>query len=904
MSTNGDHGLLPSPGLQSSWPSDIIHARQDTDVGHPGSHYALARSLFAGYQHTSNLAYLMECIDIFRLLRNRASLDELEQMTLDLGDCLFAEHRRTGHIKPIEEMIAIHRHASTLGLSQRLNDLDCQHAKALLMRGEFTGDMTDVVRAKKMVDALEPNPKDPADDNYLVVLALYHRTISKTTSQGDLKTLRPLRDSMVERLVFRGASSARSDMLASCLTLCNVIYAVDGSLVEALGVVNIAKSALEQPITPSADLFDVLCSLSLLHITLGRRCSDINYMNAAKQWIDQALCLVQDSSINRGEAHHALGRWLLLSQYYFRIGHHSMFDDAANHFRQALDCCPRLHVNRHRYMSVFLVSVQLRVEHTGSMRALNEAIELFDAHRDLAATNPPLAVNASGVLLQRVMAGRLRTDSKQQLLERAVSVLQSALMNATDDSPYRITVFRALSNAYTQQSSLGLAVDISTHILAARSGVAMLVEDPEEQALCKVELARVLLHVAQSTSDLEALHESIVLLDDIAENSTSSLSGNEFNRADLTSLQAHSYLVRYKLLGAESDLVTANHLFDSSFSGVAYRIPRRLRRSLEWANAARFIDDRTLEMRAYHQAIDTLPQLTYLGTDIGTQIEAVQLVEGLASRAAALALNLNDPRGAIELLEQTRGVVWSQSLHVRARPEAIPPQYVEVFEQITGSLKAAEGPAERRRKAAELADLISQIRLVDGYKRFLLPRLYSELAACATFGAVIVAVPSDSFTDVVAIRDPSSAPIHLRLPALKLSRLQGLTAKLKSTSDRAVNSSLQEHRKMKMVGGPNAQQTLVNEYMSVLEELWTGLVHPVIAHLKIQVGLSTSVFSSELTCTLTFSRRVWMGMRLGHASGGVLQAPLQSYPCTLLASTEETVRIISQITWSHRIRPP
>jgi hypothetical protein len=187
-------------------------------------------------------------------------------------------------------------------------------------------------------------------------------------------------------------------------------------------------------------------------------------------------------------------------------------------------------------------------------------------------------------------------------------------------------------------------------------------------------------------------------------------------------------------------------------------------------------------------------------------------------------------------------VVWSQILHLRASSVPVPTQYKDQFDQAIHGLSKADGSAgdvaEHWKHATEFETIVSKIRQVDGYERFLLPQLYPSLRTCASCGIVVLIIPSDTATDVIVITSLDPTPRHLQVPALNLSRLQGLTAGLKRMSNRSRDLSDDEQRKIKIVGV--AEQAPKKEfgegYGELLGELWTELVHPIINSLDIEVS--------------------------------------------------------------------
>jgi hypothetical protein len=69
---------------------------------------------------------------------------------------------------------------------------------------------------------------------------------------------------------------------------------------------------------------------------------------------------------------------------------------------------------------------------------------------------------------------------------------------------------------------------------------------------------------------------------------------------------------------------------------------------------------------AYRRGIELLPLLAWRGVDLGEREALLAEETGLASRAAELALEAGRVEDAVEVLEQGRGVLWSQVFDMRS----------------------------------------------------------------------------------------------------------------------------------------------------------------------------------------------------------------------------------------------
>jgi tetratricopeptide (TPR) repeat protein len=653
---------------------------------------------------------------------------------------------------------------------------------------------------------------------------------------------------------------------------------------------------------PTPRTFAVAYSLHQVLFMYGRAYKDMHCVARTKMLHEYMLHISRGHALDHSQACFALGTRL---QYTFSWAtsrkDNDLLEEAVVQYRKAMALCPHNHIYLRQYVMGIISALVTRFWQNGRCSALDEAISLSEEYHNEAVRYPLLAVNISEALSLRAKAGRLHRTSQQALFQRAANLLQSALEMTPDTNAYHPALLRQLNEVYLLQSNLGFAVDDDEHFAIAQSSVQIGAKH-YDVTYEELNLARLLLGAAQKRRDVHKLQQSMVLIEHIRHRPPPNLwTMDPGADSDILCLHASCYMVRFELLGVEKDLQTAEEMFEYSCQDLSKDILRRLEISLTWADAARCAKRPESEMRACRQIIDLIPQLVNLGEDVRTRFEALQPTRGLACRAATLAITTNDILGAIELLEQSRSVLWSQLLQLQTSIASPPPQYAAEFTELTESLKNDLEPARRRRQAAKLEDTINQIRQVEGYERFLQAQLYSKLKECASRGVVVVIIPSDNFTDVVAIRDLLSAPWHLRLHVLKLPRLQEMADGLKKWGDRSRGLVIEDERGIKKVevGGFNASRADVG-YLDVFREMWTELVFPVIVGLNIEVSFACFLRMDGLTDTETSSALSTLAP--GIASGGAQLELSRSCRCTRPASITAFIRTASRTTWSARTR--
>jgi hypothetical protein len=818
------------------WSAQIVKTRVVARPGHVASLHVLACTLLTAYRCGLGPECLSESLCLLRDLHGRGL--GLARWTLDFGEALFAEHERTGAIEPIQEMVRVQEEApvaGTLGL-----DIRCQLAKALIARGSFTGEDTDLSRAKCILDAIGPLLGAGSSPHFAIVSAMHYVALNRAYKECSLEDMRSLADALREHLqcTDHGKQKYQMDLQAAYFAILAIICILADGLKESKHCVQIADAAL---LSLHHNSFAVTIALSEFCMWFERfSVGERRYVHHCRRLVERLFHAAKGNRVHTSEAHDTLGRWMNLSQKGGWVWGNftSSLEIAATHFRAALASCSPTHIHQHRYLVGLSSSLTGLFHSNGTRSALNESIALFESYTNVAKQVPPFAINVSGAMILRAKSGRLRLDLKLALAQRAIQVFQDAILGTPPTSPYYGWLLRYLSDTYMLRSSWGYSMMEAEHLAVARRAVAAAVGGPAALSAIELGLAQSLINNARQTHDAALLHEAVALLDSLSKRPL--VGGTDNIGAEIHWVRATAYVIRYGLLGISEDLQTAEAIFQPLCSGWGnFPNTHRLPLVQAWAEAAHYAKQDATEMRAYELMVGLLSQLACLGEEVATRVEALQLAEGLACRAAAIFLTCGDVHGAIQLLEQSRGVVWSQTLRLRIPLSSVPPDYADDFARIVGALKQtsndnSDAATKRRNRASELDSLLERIRQVEGYERFLLPRLYTELATCTLRGIVVLVIPSDAGTDVVIMRSAEVTPTHLRLPSIQPHRLQGWTADLKRSCDQSRDAVSGERMGIKLsvssVCPPRNEA-----YMKSLRELWLEIVQPVLVSLGIEV---------------------------------------------------------------------
>ncbi|KAH0828771.1 hypothetical protein J3R83DRAFT_3209 [Lanmaoa asiatica] len=251
-----------------------------------------------------------------------------------------------------------------------------------------------------------------------------------------------------------------------------------------------------------------------------------------------------------------------------------------------------------------------------------------------------------------------------------------------------------------------------------------------------------------------------------------------------------------------------------------------------WIRAAEDFQHPTI-LLAYHTslhllthhlaALPSLPQhLTFLKS----------LTSSLAVDAFSACLRNHSPADAVELLEQGRGVFWSQLTRLRSPLDdviASGPAGKELaaeFTRLTVLIRnALDSPGARQHDLVcnlnvKLEKVVTRIRGLPHLSRFLLPSLFSDLQQAARDGPVIIVSASKYGCDALVVLVDQD-PVHIPL-SIRRKRVRELSSKLDNLTVHATSVDM------------------TRGLCTILRELWDEYMH--LNHGSGGVPLASSLF--------------------------------------------------------------
>jgi CHAT domain-containing protein len=180
---------------------------------------------------------------------------------------------------------------------------------------------------------------------------------------------------------------------------------------------------------------------------------------------------------------------------------------------------------------------------------------------------------------------------------------------------------------------------------------------------------------------------------------------------------------------------------------------------------------------------------------------------------------------AVELVEQGRAVFWTQLARLSSPldglflPGDTGTALVEEFKQLSSRLRTVfdqsteDQSSQIRQVTTQWHDVLSRVRMLPDFSRFLLPPLFSDLQKAADEGPVIIVNASQYSCDaLIVLRDQDPVHIPINITQTYVSEL--------STEFQSVAEQF----------GCSDQQ---NKLVGILRKLWRHIVEPVVQALRV-----------------------------------------------------------------------
>ncbi|MFF5976961.1 CHAT domain-containing protein [Streptomyces sp. NPDC012769] len=460
----------------------------------------------------------------------------------------------------------------------------------------------------------------------------------------------------------------------------------------------------------------------------------------------EAMAAAGPGTIGLSMAQSALG--VLLSDEFKRTGDRVALDESVRLLREA--------VTQTHYASetnLLGTVLQTRFELTGSTTDLNEAIDLHRAVLDATEPSSPLHATTSANL-GSALTHRFSLTQNRDDIGEAVSVLRHAETHA--DAMTRpmakINLAHALGTRYQTYND---PADLDAWVEASKQAYETLPQGSWRRPGYLATWGAALFQRAEHQESPNDLSDAITVLTE----AVTTMSPTDPSRSRHLVNLAEAQLTRGT---ADSRRKAAEVLREAAYSETG-SAGVRVRAAQRWAQTAYPDGDTAAALEALRLAVEFLPLLAWRGVSRTDQERELADISGLACDAAALAIDEEQPRLAVELLEHGRGVLWAQLLEFRTELTALQeaePALADRLTEIRAALDKVVDPGtadsptatDRAALAGEWDSLIRRARELPGFADFLKPPSFEALSQTASQGPVVLLNVSALRCDALIVR--------------------------------------------------------------------------------------------------------------------------------------------------------
>ncbi|KAG1758313.1 CHAT domain-containing protein [Suillus occidentalis] len=458
--------------------------------------------------------------------------------------------------------------------------------------------------------------------------------------------------------------------------------------------------------------------------------------------------------------------------------------------REALALRPVCHTGRSKALNNLANRLSTRFDHRGNAEDLDQAIAL---HREALALRPVGHTGRPGALnnLANRLSTRFDHRGNDEDLDEAIALHREVLALRPVGHTYRFSTLINLGDQLsTRFGHRGHVEDLNESRDVLGSSLPLLTQHDPRQLAVHMSLATVYLLFHQSAPDGTDADENIDILN-----------------------------------------AAMDHLKEAA-NVVSGSLPRRLRASLRWVHYASEHSHST-ELEAYTTSMQLLNTHMSVTASVSSRHNAMkEFPSALAVDAASCALRNGDVGRAVELLEQGRTIIWTQMIRLRTPLDGLQTRgdhavaLMKRFRDLSSLLDrppvshangtprvyAGLEDTRYRRLVEDWNGVVEEIRKINGFSRFLLPPLFSDLQDAARDGPIIVLVASRSSCNAIVIPH-QQPPTSIQLPT-DFEKLARLVLALQEAIGKDPN--------------PNGHQRAL---VKALRKLWDDIVHPVVENL-------------------------------------------------------------------------
>ncbi|MER6162403.1 CHAT domain-containing tetratricopeptide repeat protein [Streptomyces sp. NPDC001868] len=568
--------------------------------------------------------------------------------------------------------------------------------------------------------------------------------------------------------------------------------------------------------------------------------------NGALTDLDSAIAQLRQAARETPADHPDRPWWLgnlcgALRRRYERTGQLADLDFAINHLRDVVTATPADHPNRPMWLSNLGGTLVARFERTGTTADLEAAITATRQAGTLLTPGHPERAGVLSVLGSALLRKYERSGAAEDL-DDAVGCLVQAVTATPASHPDAARIRSISGTAHLRKfQQTGHLQDVDTAIGWLREAVATAPADHPDRAMWWSNLGLALGARFSRTGTLTELDAAV----EAGQQAVAATPADHPHHASALCNLGIALRTRSERTSTKADVTAAAHCWLAA-SEIASAPPFvRVRAGFAASRLFARAGDADRAADTAEAAVRLLPLVPSRRMARTDQQYAIGAFPGLAATAAALALaapagtSADRAERALGLLEVGRALLLSQVLETRSdvtdlrdRHPELAARFLRLRELLDdpgnattypdagyavtdGGLRLNRLMTDRNQWAEGFAELLTEIRRLNGFTSFGLPPSPQELRAEASDGPVVMFNISDHRSDALLLTSTSIASVEL--PTLTPAEVLRQARAFSSAQELAARGETQSERE-------EAQATLSN----VLRWLWDAACGPVL----------------------------------------------------------------------------
>jgi hypothetical protein len=330
--------------------------------------------------------------------------------------------------------------------------------------------------------------------------------------------------------------------------------------------------------------------------------------------------------------------------------------------RQTLDLCPSVHPGRSTSLGNVALYLSTRYNQFGDTTDLNEAIILARQALDFCPSgHPRRSTSLNNVALY--LCARYKQLGDMTDLNEAIILARQALDLCPSGHPRRSTSLNNVASyLFNRYDQLGDMTDLNEAIILARQALDLCPSGHPHRSTSLNNVAKYLCTRYDQLGDMTDLNEAIIL----ARQALDLCPPGHHDRSLLLHTFAHCLRVRFS---QSNELKDREDLFSlyTELSNISQTLsPVDLTAAKQWIMEAEDFHHPTI-LLAYETSLRLLVQHLAILPSLPNRLQSFKdLASSLAIDAFSACLRNQRAKQAVELLEQGRGVFWTQIARFRS----------------------------------------------------------------------------------------------------------------------------------------------------------------------------------------------------------------------------------------------